>query len=204
MVVPMQYASCLLLGLLLPPLPPLEDLVSPPCSCCSVCLRSVDRKGKWEPLELMGPKRLCSSSADVLFLLRQTVCPLSAAAGGRTGGDGCLDPTDGYLYLCSVSKPAAVTRTSLTVKIKESPRLSQALRVSGQSPPCCLVVLFVIPGVRVWAWVTRYPSLAPCRARVPALVGLNGQCLLLPSLPQSGSCQGLRRLLRADVVLASP
>lgn len=76
----------------------------------------------------MGPKRLSSSSAAVLFLLRQTVCPLSTQAGGVVG-DGCLDLSDGYPRLTAlyVSEPAAVTYAPITVKIKESPRLLQAL-----------------------------------------------------------------------------
>lgn len=53
--------------------------------------------------------------------------PISAWLGG-VGGDGCLDPSDGYLCLTvlCVSNPAAVmyTRITVTVKIKESPRLT--------------------------------------------------------------------------------
>jgi len=43
-----------------------EDLLSPSGSHCSICLHSADRRGKWGPLQLMGPKRFCSSSAAAL------------------------------------------------------------------------------------------------------------------------------------------
>lgn len=47
--------------------------------------------------------------------------PVTAClGGGGDGGDGCLDPSDGYLCLTvlCVSKPAAVMYTHITVTVK--------------------------------------------------------------------------------------